>query len=353
MLGNVRAAVLALMVTALALTACSNTTEGGAQAPATASATASAAGSSTAQASAPAAAPVAPVPGAYVGAGGPRPADATPLPTYLVGGVRSAHLSSPSGGIKCDFQVASSDGFQGQCGVRSYATSSPYGCTPVDGGRGCKANWLFPFRNGLVEAITMTRGTTGWMNVTPSTGYTIPVIAYGRSVYFDDWVCASAFNGMTCWNTKTGSGVFMSNERSEKFTGPGASGAVQAPVQTSAAPPTQQEQGEAVVLGSLPSNGSGYGVVRPGAIDNGASITGRVTGISWSSWGGDRAEGRGTAYNAMGDVMGGAPETYPVQLVAFEIGTCDGKRAYRKLAVYKAGGTFNAASASDVCWTEK
>ncbi|WP_336670105.1 hypothetical protein [Tsukamurella sp. USMM236] len=341
------AAVLALLAAVLlALTSCSD-----GQAEPVAGATVSAAESTQGEASqAPAsttAAPAgAPVPGAYAGAGGPRPADAEPLPTYVAGGVKSAHLSTPSGGIKCDFQVADGTGYQGQCGVRKYASNSPFGCTTVAGGV-CKGKWLFPFINDRVGEVRTTQGTTGWMNVTPSTGYAIPTVAYGKSVYFGEWVCASAYTGLTCWNTKSLSGVFLSNERSETFTGPGS--AAPSPTTATTAAETEAPSRAAIVLGSMPSNGTGYGTERPAEVYNGGSITGRVTGIAWSSWGGERAEGRGTGYNAMGSVMDGAPETYPVQLIAFDPGTCNGKRAYRRLFVGTANQAFNPASAIDVC----
>lgn len=55
----------------------------------------------------------------------------------------------------------------------------------------------------------------------------------------------------------------------------------------------------------------------------------------------------------MGDQMNGAPRHFSVNLVAFDLGMCAGMRAYRKLAVYDAGGTFDPANADDVCWTEQ
>ena len=347
LVGRLAAVGSVLVVAALVLAGCGGGPAETVSAPSAAADTSTAAGDPS-QAPASTAAPAAaPVPGAYAGAGGPRPAGAEPLPTYVsrYGKVKSAHLSSPSGGIKCDFQVADSSGSQGLCGVRSYFTKSPYGCTQVAGS--CKQNWIYPFSGDRVGEITATAGTTGWMNQPANDGYQVPVIAYGKVVYFDDWVCASAQNGMTCWNTKTGSGVFMSNERSEMFTGTGSA------TQASATAPTTTEQtgGEPIVLGSMPSNGTGYGTARPATIYNGSSITGRLTGVAWSSWGGDRADGRGTAYNAMGDVTAGAPESYPVIVVALDIGTCNGKRAYRKLLVYKPGGYLNPGNAVDICWS--
>ena len=43
------------------------------------------------------------------------------------------------------------------------------------------------------------------------------VLNYGDVVYHDDFVCASAETGLTCWNSKTGQGVFMNKAGFEAF----------------------------------------------------------------------------------------------------------------------------------------
>ena len=43
--------------------------------------------------------------------------------------------------------------------------------------------------------------------------YTAPmVVDYGQVVYYRTIVCASAENGLTCWNTDTGHGAFMNRQ---------------------------------------------------------------------------------------------------------------------------------------------
>lgn len=321
----------------LLLTACSGT-DGQPVASTDSSSTAAAAASASSAAPAsPAAAPAAPVPGAYVGAGGPRPFDAAPLPTYTEGGVKSAVLLTPSGGIGCEFAASAN---QGGCGVRAYNNSKPYGCTNFAGT--CKGNWFFPFAGDRVGAIKARTDTTAWMNRPDQ----VVRVDYGKVVYFDNWVCASAYNGLTCWNTATGSGVFLSNERSEKFSGPGASGPVQAPVQTSAAPTTPAPASATVVLGTRPPNGSGYGTAAPSNINNGGSRTGAVDNIVWSGWGTARATGTGTGFNSQGDMMRGAPATKSVQVVAYDLGDCNGVTAYRRIYV---GPSFTESGSMDIC----
>ncbi|WOC13636.1 J domain-containing protein [Gordonia sp. MP11Mi] len=269
--------------------------------------------------------PTAPVEGAYVGAGGPRPPGAIALPTYVskYGKVKSAHLLTPTGGIGCDFQTADSDGKQGQCGVRSMnRPDSPLGTETLAGST--KGKWLFQFKDNRVGDPVSSSGTTGWMNQPANDGYKVPVVEYGKQYYFEDWVCASEMIGLTCWNTTTGSGVFLANEKAETFDGAGTT-----------APTTSDGRsgGETIVLGSMPPNGRGYGTEKPTEVYAGGSPTSRITDVTWSSWGGDTAEGTGTGtYREDGRV--GREQYIPATIIASDIGMCDGKRAYLTIAWY-------------------
>lgn len=284
---------------------------------------------------------VAPVPGAFPGAGGARPATAIPLPTYVsrYGKMKSAHLLTPTGGIGCDFQTAGSDGKQGQCGVRSMNTvHSPLGTERI--GASIKGKWLFPFVNNRVGAPYGSTGTTGWMNQPANDGYQVPRAEYGKQYYFDDWVCASEKNGLTCWNTTSGSGIFLSNEKTETFDGPGGT-----------APASGGDEG-AIVLGSMPSNGKGYGTEKPTEVYAGGSPTSRIYDITWSSWGGDRAEGTGTGtWREDGRV--GREQYLPATVVVSDIGMCDGKRAYLKITWFfpSKGEKLGDREAMKTCWT--
>lgn len=285
----------------------------------------------------------APVAGAFPGAGGPRPATAVPLPTYTgrYSNLQSAHLLSPSENIGCDFNTADSEGKQGLCGVVSFnTTSSPLG-TEILGGQP-KGKWVFPLAGDRFGDPTASSGTTGWMNQPANDGYTVPVAEYGKQYYFDDWVCASELNGMTCWNTETGSGVFMSKENTERFDGPATSN--QAP-----AAPSQQP----IVFGSEVSNGKGMGESKPAIIYFGSDPTGRVMNVQWKSWGGDQAEASGLGN--WRPVEGGGPFETPAEVVAFDIGTCNGVQAYRKAVIYfpSRGQSFNPANAVDICFTDR
>ena len=43
------------------------------------------------------------------------------------------------------------------------------------------------------------------------------MVEYGQSVTYGSWVCSSEETGMTCRNTETGHGVFLSSARYETF----------------------------------------------------------------------------------------------------------------------------------------
>lgn len=79
--------------------------------------------------------------------------------------------------------------------------------------------------------------------------------------------------------------------------------------------------------------GQGWGTERPDAISNGgASPSGSITNVSWSSWGGPVAYGRGRhpIYKPRG---GYYRHAVVAQLKAVQIGTCEGRDAYLKLLI--------------------
>jgi hypothetical protein len=82
------------------------------------------------------------------------------------------------------------------------------------------------------------------------------------------------------------------------------------------------------------SNQEGYGQARPRTINNGGDPTGIVTNIVWSSWGGSRALGTGTSDYAGPNqtVAQGTEESATV--VAFNLGTCNGKLMYQGVEWY-------------------
>jgi hypothetical protein len=99
------------------------------------------------------------------------------------------------------------------------------------------------------------------------------------------------------------------------------------------------------------ADGSGWGQVRPKTVYNGGDPTGLVTSISWHGWGDAQAIGAGRGlYVAPGQAVAqGTIE--PVRIVAFDLGTCNGRYMYAAVEWYfpQHKQTFNAGQFEDTC----
>jgi hypothetical protein len=120
------------------------------------------------------------------------------------------------------------------------------------------------------------------------------------------------------------------------------------------APATPTAAAGVPALGQLAGDfarGEGFGQVKPSRIFNGGDPTGLVTGVVWSSWGGAQATGTGTAdYVAPNQTVAqGTDESATV--VAFDLGTCDGKLMYQAVEWYfpQHGQSFNPGTYENIC----
>jgi hypothetical protein len=97
--------------------------------------------------------------------------------------------------------------------------------------------------------------------------------------------------------------------------------------------------------------GQGFGQVRPTSFFNGGDPTGRVTGITWESWGGRTATGSGTGYwvGPNQSTAGGGPA--PATVEAFDLETCAGKPMYGAVEWYfpEHGEHFDPKNYEDIC----
>jgi hypothetical protein len=129
-------------------------------------------------------------------------------------------------------------------------------------------------------------------------------------------------------------------------------------VATPATPVTPQPSATATTpaptLGQLAgvfAPGQGFGQVEPAKIFNGGDPTGLVTHITWQSWGSRRAIGSGTAeyVGPNQSVATGKPK--PATVVAFHLGTCDGKLMYQAVEWYfpGQGQSFDPTHYENVC----
>ncbi|WP_152628276.1 hypothetical protein [Streptacidiphilus neutrinimicus] len=157
----------------------------------------------------------------------------------------------------------------------------------------------------------------------------------------------AACNSTDSTDTATGSTVANSGPTTVS-TAPSAAASTPtrvAPTTPSAAPtPTAPAHAVPTTAAALPVLGAlwapgvqGYGRARPAGLSNNGDPTGIVTDLRWSSWGGARADGTGTAeYVAAGQsVAQGSAQQATV--VAFDLGTCDGRTAYRAIEWYFPG----------------
>ena len=131
-----------------------------------------------------------------------------------------------------------------------------------------------------------------------------------------------------------------------------------AAVATTSAPATPQPSATATTpapaLGQLAgvfARGQGFGQVEPSTIFNGGDPTGLVKHISWQSWGAAKAIGYGKAEYVGPNQSVATGRQKPATVVAFHLGTCDGKLMYEAVEWYfpGEGQSFNPAQYENIC----
>jgi hypothetical protein len=118
--------------------------------------------------------------------------------------------------------------------------------------------------------------------------------------------------------------------------------------------PSATATGPAPVLGQLTgvfAQGQGFGQVEPPKIFNGGDPTGLVTHITWQSWGSRRAIGSGTAEYVGPNQSVATGKQKPATVVAFHLGTCDGKLMYQAVEWYfpGQGQSFDPTHYENIC----
>jgi hypothetical protein len=130
--------------------------------------------------------------------------------------------------------------------------------------------------------------------------------------------------------------------------------AATAPATPATPQPSATASSPAPTLGQLAgvfAQGQGFGQVEPSTIFNGGDPTGLVKHISWQSWGAAKAIGSGRA-EYVGPNQSVATGTFkPATVVAFHLGTCDGKLMYQAVEWYfpGEGQSFNPAQYENIC----
>lgn len=136
------------------------------------------------------------------------PSDPSPVQTVKPQSGGVAVFTTPSGNISCGI---SSTGLR--CGIASYNDNMPYGEART---------------GGPIDSVSITDGNASmfassdvppWSTGAFGAGDTLSpqVVGYGEAVSHGDFVCLSEQTGLTCWDTASGVGAFMSREKTELF----------------------------------------------------------------------------------------------------------------------------------------
>jgi hypothetical protein len=120
------------------------------------------------------------------------------------------------------------------------------------------------------------------------------------------------------------------------------------------ASPSATAAGAVPTLGQLAGvfvRGQGFGQVKPSRIFNGGDPTGLVTHVVWASWGGARAVATGTSEYVGPNQTDAEGTEEPATVMAFDLGTCDGKLMYQAIEWYfpQHGQAFNPNMYENIC----
>jgi hypothetical protein len=99
------------------------------------------------------------------------------------------------------------------------------------------------------------------------------------------------------------------------------------------------------------AHGMGFGQVKPSKIFNGGDPTGLVTNVTWTSWGAAKATATGTAdYVGPNQTVAQGTDEMAI-VVAFRLGTCDGKLMYQAVEWYfpEEGQSFSSKTYENIC----
>ncbi len=163
-----------------------------------------------------------------------------------------------------------------------------------------------------------------------------PVLQVGQRTQHNNIVCTSGANGIACV-IATGPGKgrgFLVSAAGARRIGP------------SGPPPAAVP-----VLGDAAAGSFGFGKAHPRVIAVANDIITQIHRISWRNWGATQASGTGTGYWIPAGKPASDARAAPARIVAFDLGSCHGVRAYRKVEWWlpSRGGHFTARNAAPTC----
>jgi hypothetical protein len=105
------------------------------------------------------------------------------------------------------------------------------------------------------------------------------------------------------------------------------------------------------VLGATQEHVTGLGSVKPSTVALGGDGTSVVYQMHWAMWGSPQAEGTGTAEWVWPGTCNGCNSSSPARVVAFDLGTCNGRRSYKEFEWYfpQYGERFKPNRAVNAC----
>lgn len=155
-----------------------------------------------------------------------------------------------------------------------------------------------------------------------ASGDPLPIsLPYGHTLTAFGFTCNTQETGISCRHDVSGKAFSFSTEFYKWEYTPVPAGLPLPP-----APP-----GEVVLGGPTDQYSGGYGTAQPDSFTTNSLCGNSVYDVTWDSWGGPIAHGWGTLCQNSGAAARGEP-LQRVRLTASDIGDCQGKRAYRKLA---------------------
>jgi hypothetical protein len=108
----------------------------------------------------------------------------------------------------------------------------------------------------------------------------------------------------------------------------------------------------APLLGDAAAGAVGYGQAHPAHIGQATTSATQVTGLRWTHWGATQATATGTGYWLPPKAQSfSQAQPAPADVVAFDLGTCKGTRAYLKVEWFfpTHGERFIASDAAPIC----
>lgn len=156
---------------------------------------------------------------AYQGARGPAPSGSLePSETVSKNGLKIASIATPTGNIGCDIRLTdnsedpedhSKDSII--CAVKSWKDDAPVAADPQPD-KGTTSYVYLGSENKEPSYGGSHKGKFCFEKDGCEDGFKGQKLEYDKAVTYGDFVCVSEMHGLTCWNTKTERGVFLSRD---------------------------------------------------------------------------------------------------------------------------------------------